>query len=95
MEKLDRFSSLKSNAERMFPYHEEISHRAYRKAYMRYFIKMKGMDHTTKMRFFNETFYSKDGLCWFMFRDFRYFTLISNSGSINECAYYGKQSRNF
>jgi hypothetical protein len=95
MEELDRFKSIKSNAHRVFPYHEEITQREYRMASTQYFIKMKDMDYQTKRLFFNNTYYSKDGICWFMYKDYRYFSVFLNSGSLQETAYYGKQARNF
>lgn len=92
---LDRFKSIRENAHRMFPYHEEVTYREYRMACTQYFIKMKTLEYPTKMHFFNSTYYSKDGITWFMYKDYRYFSVCMNSGSLEEYAYYGRQSRNF
>ncbi len=95
MASLDRFESVSVNAHTIFPYHEEITKREYRRACTQYFIRMKDMDYHSKMEFFNSTYFSKDGIIWFMFNNYRYFSIFLNSGSLKEYAYYGKQSRNF
>lgn len=80
---------LEATANKMFPQHMSIPYSAFRRAKSYYFDKMIGMDYYTKERFFNSTYYSEAPLCWFIFGDYKYFSLEANEGTSNKLAYYG------
>lgn len=95
MWELERFNSVKLNARRMFPQHIEITLLAFNRAKFRYFSLLKPMEISNKISFFNNTYYSFNGVCWFILDDYRYFSIHTDPGSIVDCNYYGSTKCNF
>lgn len=91
MEKVTILKPLSNCAFRIFSFHEEISRKEFDKACNQYFSNLKNMDLSTKTKVFSNTYYSKEGISWFILKEFKYFTMSFNVGSYQEDYYYGKK----
>ncbi len=83
MEELDRFKSIEENADYLFPSCTNITFREYRMARTRYFRTMDAFN-------FYSTYYSERNVSWFILKGYKYFSLHTTPGSIQDICYYGK-----
>lgn len=92
---LDNFKTLEENAEDLFPGYTAITSRTFDMAQTRYFNRLRHLDYYTKNLYFNNTYFSKGGICCFILKELIYFTFIRNGGSLDEEKYYGMCNRIF
>lgn len=95
MWELERFRSIEDNAGRLFPQHDEISYLAFNRAKFRYFNLIKPMPTLEKILYFEQTYYSHNGICWFILNKTRYFCLSMDIGTWKEYRYCGTTTFNF
>lgn len=86
---LDKFKYIGANARKLFPGHIEITFRVFNMAQTRYFTKIKTLDVVTKIKYFQNTYYCKNGICWFILDHHKYFAIYTDAGSIHENKWFG------
>lgn len=85
----DRFNSIEGNANKLFPGHSIITFRTFDMAQTRYFKYIKPMPLQLKVKYFENTYYCKNGIYWFSLDGIKYFCIFLNPGSVQEYKYYG------
>jgi len=78
-------------ADRLYPSQIDITYDEFRLAKGRFLKVMKSIHPLELNAFFEENYFSRDNIAWFILGEVRYFLILLNIGTVMEEHYYGKQ----